>query len=160
MNKQPSLLFDTNIWLDLYLGSRKGHKDAMALYETSKNAGANILSALVSLKDVYYLVDISLKREAANEGGLSKADTDAIHALAWACIENMMECSAPIGADLSDAWHASKLRRIHGDFEDDLIIAAAQRANCDYLVTNDKRLLGHAPVAALSCKDALKLFEE
>ena len=52
-------------------------------------------------------------------------------------------------------WLACKYRQVHDDFEDDLLIAAAQRAQADYLVTNDERLLKHAPVAALSARDAL-----
>ena len=160
MNDKPlRILFDTNIWLDFYLGSRTYHKDAMALYDAAKTNGADVLCAFVSLKDVYYLIDASLKREArASNGELAEEDAQSIQMLAWECVKNMLVCSTPIGADISDAWHASKLQRIHGDFEDDLIIAAARRSNCDYLVTNDRQLLSNAPVNAISSKDALILL--
>ena len=46
-----------------------------------------------------------------------------------------------------------------GDFEDDLIIAAARRANADYLVTNDKELALHSPVVALDPMTMLAVLE-
>lgn len=49
---------------------------------------------------------------------------------------------------------ASKQRQLHSDYEDDLIIAAAMRAEADLLVTNDVKLCSHAPVAAMSVENA------
>ena len=49
---------------------------------------------------------------------------------------------------------ASRQRELHSDYEDDLIIAAAIRAQADLLVTNDVKLRSHAPVAAMSVEDA------
>ena len=48
---------------------------------------------------------------------------------------------------------------LHADFEDDLIIAAALRAEADYLVTNNEGLLRHCPVAALDARDMVALLE-
>ena len=53
---------------------------------------------------------------------------------------------------------ATKQRALHGDFEDDLLIAAALRGRVDYLVTNDELLLRHCPVAALSVDDMFALL--
>lgn len=55
-------------------------------------------------------------------------------------------------------WLARKHRRIHEDFEDCLVLATAQRAKADVLVTSDEALLRHAPVAALSVDDFLALW--
>ncbi len=41
-----------------------------------------------------------------------------------------------------------------------MVLAAAQRAKADYLVTNDEALLRHAPVAALLVEDFLALVGE
>ena len=47
------------------------------------------------------------------------------------------------------------MRSVHGDFEDNLVLAAAERANATYLVTNDEQLIKHAPVTALTPHAAL-----
>lgn len=61
---------------------------------------------------------------------------------------------------MSDVWLACKQRPIHGDYEDDLIIAAIQRVGSTVLVTNDEKLLRHCPVAVLDVKDALAYVEQ
>ena len=43
---------------------------------------------------------------------------------------------------------------LHDDYEDNLVVAAAQRSRADCLVTNNEKLLRHSPVATLSCRDA------
>ena len=40
---------------------------------------------------------------------------------------------------------AQSLRHAHNDFEDDLIIAAAQQSGATYVVTYDKKLAKHFP---------------
>lgn len=55
---------------------------------------------------------------------------------------------------------ARKYQRTHEDFEDCLVLAAAQRVKADFLVTSDEALLHHAPVAALSVDDFLALVGE
>ena len=64
-----------------------------------------------------------------------------------------------VTADASDVWLARTHRQVHADFEDNLVVAAAQRAKADFLITNDEQLLKHAPVAALSVADAIKVLE-
>ena len=49
----------------------------------------------------------------------------------------------PIGAEECDL--AQSLRHAHNDFEDDLIIAAAQQSGATYVVTYDKKLAKHFP---------------
>ena len=66
----------------------------------------------------------------------------------------LSQLATPVPCDLSDIWMASKQRKLHSDYEDDLIIAAAMRAKADLLVTNDAKLCSHAPVAAMSAEDA------
>ena len=65
-----------------------------------------------------------------------------------------------VGADASDVWLARKYQRVHSDFEDCLVLAAATRAEVDLIVTNDDALLRHSPIAALSSSDALALLGE
>ena len=75
-------------------------------------------------------------------------------------MNTLHELGTAVGLDESDIWLAKKYRTIHNDFEDNLIIAAAQRANVTYLVTNDKKLIQHAPIAALTPEDVTKLISE
>ncbi|WP_283169803.1 type II toxin-antitoxin system VapC family toxin [Curtanaerobium respiraculi] len=159
MNSRPlKLVFDTNVWLDIFLSSRSGHASSLAAFDVAAAQGSMVLCSFSSLKDTYCLVRSILKRQARDEGELTEADALAIDRIAWSCVDYMIQHANPIGADLSGAWIASKLRSMHGDFGDDLVIAAVQRAKADYLVTNDEKLLSHAPVAAISVSDAFSLL--
>ena len=57
----------------------------------------------------------------------------------------MRKQATAVGADESDLWTACNLRSVHNDLEDNLVVAAAQRADATYLVTNDEALIKHAP---------------
>ena len=48
------------------------------------------------------------------------------------------------------------LRGIRPDFEDDLVLAVAERAGADLLVTSDEHLIRKATVAARTPEDLLK----
>jgi hypothetical protein len=73
-------------------------------------------------------------------------------------LEHLMQLAEFIGADYSDAWVAAKYRKLHRDYEDNLVVAATLRAKADYLVTSDERLLKHVPVPAPSPSDALEVI--
>ena len=78
----------------------------------------------------------------------------AATSLAWDCLDVLSQLATPVPCDLSDIWMASRQRELHSDYEDDLIIAAAIRAQADLLVTNDVKLCSHAPVAAMNVENA------
>lgn len=160
---QPSrVLLDTNVWLDAFDGERSRSREASELIDVCVRKGIDLLYAVGTAKDVYYLVGASLKRQArtAVPPTLSEGQAGAISAYAAACVANMDEIATAVGADSSDVWLARKYQRIHADFEDCMVLAAAQRAKADYLVTSDEALLRHAPVAALSVDDFLALVRE
>lgn len=48
---------------------------------------------------------------------------------------------------------------LHDDFEDDLVIAAAQRIDVDFVVTFDRLPIHHAPVACLEPSDMTVLLK-
>ncbi|WP_302012033.1 hypothetical protein [Collinsella tanakaei] len=79
--------------------------------------------------------------------------------MAWGCVRNMSEIATAVGCDGRDVWIAEKQKRLHPDYEDNLIIAASIRLGATLLVTNDEGLLRHAPVSALSVEDALKYLD-
>lgn len=159
---QPSrVLLDTNVWLDAFDGARPRSREASELIDVCVCKGIDLLYAVGTSKDVFYLVGASLKRQARTAGtALSEGQARAIAAYAAACVTNMDEIATAVGADSSDVWLARKYQRIHADFEDCMVLAAAQRAKADYLVTSDEALLRHAPVAALSVDDFLALVGE
>lgn len=159
---QPSrVLLDTNVWLDAFDGARPRSRAASELIDVCVHKGIDLLYAIGTAKDVYYLVGASLKRQARTAGEvLSDGQAGAISVYAAACVANMDEIATAVGADSSDVWLARKYQRIHADFEDCMVLAAARRAKADYLVTSDEALLRHAPVAALSVDDFLTLVGE
>lgn len=159
---QPSrVLLDTNVWLDAFDGARSRSREASELIDVCVRKGIDLLYAVGTSKDVYYLVGASLKRQVRMTGGaVSEGRARAIAAYAAACVANMDEIATAVGADSSDVWLARKYQRIHADFEDCMVLAAAQRSKADYLVTSDEVLLRHAPVAALSVEDFLALVGE
>ena len=86
----------------------------------------------------------------------AKAPADGYYQLA---------CSAPDRYDpnatvdaVADFWVASKLSAFNGDIEDNLIMACAERAKADYIVTRDKGLLRRSTVCALAPEDATALL--
>ena len=111
-------------------------------------------------KDVFYLSSHAFRKTIrAEKGTLSSSDAAVAAEAAWKCVQNMREQATAVGSDESDLWMACKLRSIHNDLEDNLVVAAAKRANATYLVTNDETLIKHSPVAALTPRDALALLQ-
>ena len=96
---------------------------------------------------------------ARKNGVTTKSDFLAVQRAAWSCIENMREQAIAIGADESDAWLACKYRPLSEDLEDNFVLAAAERAEVDFIVTGDKTLIQKATVAAYTPQDALKYLE-
>lgn len=161
MSRQRVYLLDTNVWLDYYLGFRKGHESSRRLVEAVTESNDTLAFCMTTLKDVYYIVASTFKGIARQESGgvLGEGAAAAAVSTAWACVDNMQTIGCAVPLDLGDAWMAGKQRPVHADFEDDLVIAAAMRTGADCLVTNDEKLLRHCPVAALDVKDALALIE-
>ena len=68
----------------------------------------------------------------------------------------MMPLSAACAS--AERYDMCKFRRDHGDFEDNLIIAAGERANVDYIVTSDRQLLSRLPAIAITPQRACELI--
>lgn len=160
MSVPIKLVIDTNVWLNYFLPDRRGHEQAFDLLRAACEKDASIMFPLTALKDVFYLTGAMLKRYIRSEQGeLSEAQARAITETCWGFIERMGELGTPIGADLSDAWLARKYRSLHSDFEDNLVLAAAQRVGADVLVTEDAALIQHAPVCAMTAQDAMRYLD-
>ena len=160
VSRQPSLLIDTNVWLDHFLASRPGHDEATSLMLFAYEHEYPLLYPTSIAKDVFYLCASTLKRDARNKNGkITQHDATAATETAWGCVRSMRELGTGVGADESDLWMACNLHSVHNDLEDNLIVAAAQRANATYLITSDETLIKLAPVAALTPADALALLQ-
>ena len=70
----------------------------------------------------------------------------------------MTENATAVGADASDLWLADKYLALHRDYEDNLVLAACKRAAADYLVTNDRKLLEHADIAAKTPRQMMPIL--
>lgn len=154
------LLLDTNVFMDYLLGREPGCSAAKRILSRHGEDVA-VYAASLSLKDVFYLVTASMKRQSRMSNGGVLADSAAAAAteVGWACVRKIMELTilAPVGA--SECLMASTYRPLHDDFEDNLIVATAQSIDADYLVTGDEALLKHCPVAALSPEGMVALLD-
>lgn len=153
------LVIDANVWLD-YFDARRAHSsEAKECLEVALQKGCVLLYPVGSIKDVYYILCATAKREfRAMYGELTEVAARAAEGFAWGCVQSMRSVATAVGADESDLWLAEKNHEVQPDLEDDLVIAAAQRSGADLLVTSDRGLLQHAPVACVTPQDAVKLL--
>ncbi|MDO4890504.1 MAG: PIN domain-containing protein [Coriobacteriaceae bacterium] len=153
------LLLDTNVWLDNYLPDRPGSTAARSLISSAITHGAVLAYPATIAKDVFYLLERSAKRAIRETTGtVSTEDATAARAYAWGCLDNMRELATAVGIDEPDIWLAGKYRQFNSDFEDNLVLAAAERIHADYLVTSDEQLMRHASIAALAPKHMTDLL--
>ena len=82
----------------------------------------------------------------------------AISAYASSCVDTMCDIATTVGMDVSDIRIARVHQKLHADYEDTLVYAAAQRSKADLLVSSDKDMVRHAPVPALILEDVLTLL--
>ena len=160
MNTRKTIaLVDTNVWLDCYLPDRPNSVATRDFICMAQQNSVQLAYPVHILKDVFYLIQLDLKRMARKNGAGTESDFLAVQRAAWSCIENMREQAIAIGADESDAWLACKYRLLSEDLEDNFVLAAAERAEADFIVTGDKALIQKATVAAYTPQDALKYLE-
>lgn len=136
VNGMLKVMLDTNVLLGYYLGREPGCKAATELLSILYQRETVPYASSLSLKDLFYLLSMTLKRMArqGTGGPLSESDAAAARRIAWTCVRKT------IGGCLQ--------------------FAAAREVKVDYLVTSDENLVLHAPVACLAPKDALKILEE
>ena len=154
----PILLVDTNVWLDLYLPHRPERAIASDLMREACNRQLSLAFAAHSALDVCQRVAIDNKRWLREQGRLNESAAIAVKRLAWECVNEMRELATAVPMDSSDLYFMGKLRDLHNDFEDDLVMAACERAHANYLVTNDRNLLAHASIDARTPRQMLELI--
>ena len=130
MKKGPlRLLLDTNILLDEYIPTRPSSVASRQLIGLALEQGHSLLYVGRAIVDVHYVISHTFKQMVREERGtVSKADALAIAEIAWGCVDNLSEMATAVGMDNGDVWLARKYRALHGDFEDNFVLAAAERA--------------------------------
>ena len=151
-----TLLLDTNVWVDNYCVDHASNKVVRELLSAAYEKGITLMYPASSIKDVFYVLGHEFRRIASQGGVLSESDARAVNEVVWGCVNNMCEIATAVGVDEGDMWLARKYKSLTGDLEDNLVLAAAQRAKADYLVTSDRALIQRATVAALTPANMLK----
>lgn len=161
MNALPRcFVIDTCVWLDFLIPTRAGNAVADRLLALIRKHGLGIYCPPGIIQNLSYLAEALMKRELKGCGAQDgEAIAQVARQFAWSCVQNTRKIAAIVGVDESDVWFAEKYHRVHPDFEDDLVLAAARRCEADYLVTNDKALISHATVSGLTSEDAVRLLE-
>lgn len=145
-----TLLVDTNMWLDYFLG-RKGAKDATAFIQCSLDHEDAITVNLGIMKDVFYLVGATVKRRAREEKGkVDEATSRVANDLAWTCLSKIQGLAVVLNLGFAEHLEASALRLKNPDYEDDLLLATAKNLKADYIITGDKSLLTNDVAPALT----------
>lgn len=153
------VLLDTNILIHYSLGDEPECSHYKTLLEHALDGKIVLYVSSHSLKDVYYNIALVLKRQERIEtGGLSETSAAAANEAAWGAIRLLGKHLHIVPMGRSEHEHAFVFKNIHNDYEDDLQLAAAYAAKANLLITNDVKLKGHSPVAALSSEEAVTLL--
>ena len=154
--RHPMMLLDTNIWLDYYDPFRPDHSSALALIDHAYSHEEPLTYCPTSLKDFFYLFARAQKERIRQDGAIpTEEQCRAINECAWACVENLQELATPVSIGLPTLWRATKLKGIHPDLEDDIILAACELAEVDFLVTSDEKMRQRSLVPALTAEGML-----
>lgn len=150
-----AIIVDVNVWLDYLFGSRPGNLDAKNFFIQAKRADMPLVIPPHSLSNLFFLTQRELK-SANQQSGAAPADEAAATArsIAWSVVDFVLTIATVGPSDHMDALLASKNRYAHSDYEDNLIVACAQRCKARLLVTNDEKLIKHSPVPTLNARDA------
>ena len=153
------IVLDTNIIVDYLMGRDPACSECRQMLLMHAACEHAFYVTSLSLKDAYYLVSMQLKRmERQASGRLDDGMARAANEVAWACVRSLVENVLVLPVGRAESLMALTYKPLHGDFEDNLVIAAARSANADFVVTNDASLLRHAPIACLSSSDMLALL--
>lgn len=180
MMRVRSLLLDTNVWLDYFLGEGPCVDAIKRLVRMGAQDRLALLYAPTTAKDLFYLIPRRLRRSVVAMDAPSALDSSASSAsrgrtdvgsvggaaaeemslapVAWACIDVMMDLAIAAPQSLAECELARMMKAKFGDFEDNLIIAAAETAKADYIVTSDKELLRLAPEICITPQRAVDLL--
>lgn len=132
------IVIDTNVWLYYFLGRQPECRIIRDLFLACNDRGVTLLYTPTTYKDVFFLIPRQMRRDAAAEG---VRDDVSYLPSAWACVDALSQMAVAIPQSLVECSLARNLRKRHNDLEDNLLVAAAETSDADYIVTYDKRLI-------------------
>ena len=150
-----TFLIDTNVWIDYFMASEPHCQTILSFFEMVDQRGGTLLYAPTTLKDVFFLIPRILRREAVASGQLEET---SFAPAAWACVRTMTEIAVAAPLSLTECDLAWTLRATHGNLEDNLVIAAAETCNADYIVTYDRAMLERFSPACITPEQANNLL--
>lgn len=157
--KSAALILDTNVWHEFAMGECPEHRSSdLILWALTHEIRLGI--AAHSAKDLFGLIERDIKRGNDADRKIDEEHSGpAARAVAWGVLDRILEQAEIVGSDYIDALLASKYRGLHDYYEDNLVVAACHRMKADALVTNDQKLLKHAPVLAMTPNGALQWLQ-
>ena len=155
MTKRMRLQADTNFWMVYFLKYEQLFEPCARIVEMAAAERIELLVAPSSVKDVFYLIPRALRRMDSQEGRGSVSYRPA----AWACVEFMLDTATPSPQGVAECEKARMLRQTIDDFEDGLILASAESAGADFVLTYDHGLLEQLPEVFVTPSRALELME-
>ena len=152
-----TLLLDTNVWLSYLLAREPEHVFASQLITAAGKYGVTLAYAPSTLKDVFYVAPRILRQRAMSEGVY--VEGTSYKPAAWGCVKKITEIAVAAPQSLVECEMAYSLRNVHYDYEDNLLFAAAETCNADYIVTTDEEFLKHYAPSCITPEQALHLIE-
>ncbi len=142
--KPSKVLIDTNVWLGFFLGHDPCCRDVKAMLDSCCRHGVELFYAPAALKDLFYLLPRSMRRELVEEQGLD-AGTGGVSfkPAAQAAVRFVMDLASAAPQTSAECELGWMLRNTHDDFEDNLMMATAETCGADYVVTYDGKLTSH-----------------
>lgn len=151
-----AFLLDTNVWVDFFIDRGRNHDPAVNLVAAARTQDIPLFTSIETTKDVYYIVASELKRmNRESSGHLDDSFVRAVNETAWSCLSALRRHSTVVAADANDMIEAMVQRADHGDYEDNLVIAAARRASATHIVSSDASLQAHSPIPCIGIAQAL-----
>lgn len=154
LDRPPLFLIDTNVWMNYFLREDPTFEECKQLFQRAVEEDQPLLVSPTTLKDLFYLIPRCFRRLDAIDQKSSTSYTPA----AWACVEFILEIATPSPLSIAECTMARMLRNQFGDFEDNLILATAESARADYIVTYDEDLIATFPEACIKPERALELM--
>ena len=156
-----SFLVDTNVWVDFFVDRGRNHNAAVAFVTAARKNNAPLFTTIESTKDVFFIIACELKRmQRAATGNVTEPFARAADEAAWSCLSALRKHSVIVAADESDMIEAMVQRANHGDYEDNLVIAAAMRAGATHIVSSDKQLQTQSPIPCIGIAEAIRTIDE
>lgn len=156
------ILVDTNVWLDYFL-ARSAHHKAVSTFIARAFECENIVLYIpsLSLKDLAYQLASLMKLDARRAGKDITPDiAAAAREISWSCVRSVLEKALVAPISRTEVLGAFTYKRIHDDFEDDLVLAALDAVDANFLMTHDEALRRHMGDFCITAEEGLELLAE